>query len=423
MKNLFLFVKNLLFSAVLFVSYPSFAQFTFVHISDIHVSSVTSLVNSCDLNGAMAKCYLKEFNNLSPKPAFVVATGDISNVGNSNPPMYSVLTRFLFPSSVNNPGIGAYHLDSLQTIPMYFTPGNHDYYTTLYPPGSLTQTNFLSNYAHSIAPDTDYAVIKDNLIILLMRSGNDIAYWDEIDPLTPDGSGLTAEQCDWIRNELVQNSSKRKIIVMHHPPENLAGTNCDGSAYTAQTILDPAAGSLANNRSVFLNICDSNQVDLVLAGHQHQNVVTDKTGKMISENCTTCGTRYVQTGAAFNGCYRTISVSSSFVTVSPPMQSCAATLIREMENTRDVSVYPNPSKGVFQVTGLLSQGSGMMSQGSVSWSENPLLEIYNVLGEQVYSAMVNKDQETIHLDVSSGIYFLYLKTTQGTAVQKLIIHK
>jgi 3',5'-cyclic AMP phosphodiesterase CpdA len=353
---------------------------------------------------------------MSPKPAFVVATGDISNVGNSNPPMYSVLTQFLFPTSLNNPGIGAYHLDSLQTIPMYFAPGNHDYYTTLYPPGSLTQTNILSNYAQYIAPDTDYAVIKDNLIILLMRSGNDIAYWDEIDPLTPDGSGLTASQCDWIRNQLIQNSNKRKIIVMHHPPENLAGTNCDGSAYTAETILDPAAGSLANNRSVFLNICDSNQVDVVLAGHQHQNVVTDNTGKMISENCTTCGTRYVQTGAAFNGCYRTISVTSSFVTVSPPMQSCTSTLVAEMHNATDVSVYPNPSKGIFQVSGLLPQISGSLSVA-------PALEIFNVLGEKVYSAIVNANQETVSLDVPVGIYFLYIKTTQGTAVQKLVIHK
>jgi hypothetical protein len=203
---------------------------------------------------------------------------------------------------------------------------------------------------------------------------------------------------------------------MHHPPENLAGTNCDGSAYTAETILDPAAGSLANNRSVFLNICDSNQVDVVLAGHQHQNVVTDNTGKMISENCTTCGTRYVQTGAAFNGCYRTISVTSSFVTVSPPMQSCTSTLVAEMHNATDVSVYPNPSKGIFQVSGLLPQISGSLSVA-------PALEIFNVLGEKVYSAIVNANQETVSLDVPVGIYFLYIKTTQGTAVQKLVIHK
>src|ERR1017187_829975 len=84
------------------------AQFTFVHITDLHVASVPSLVNSCDLNGVMAKCYLQKFNNLVPKPDFVIATGDISNVGNSFPVMYSVLTQYLFPPTLTNPGIGAY---------------------------------------------------------------------------------------------------------------------------------------------------------------------------------------------------------------------------------------------------------------------------------------------------------------------------
>jgi hypothetical protein len=87
-----------------------------------------------------------------------------------------------------------------------------------------------------------------------------------------------------------------------------------------------------------------------------------------------------------------------------------------MHNATDVSVYPNPSKGIFQVSGLLPQISGSLSVA-------PALEIFNVLGEKVYSAIVNANQETVSLDVPVGIYFLYIKTTQGTAVQKLVIHK
>ncbi|MGP8216583.1 MAG: metallophosphoesterase [Bacteroidia bacterium] len=407
--------KKLLPLAILFAAANTFGQFTFIHISDLHVSSVTSLVNSCDLNGVMAQCYLQEFNNLSPKPDFIIATGDISNVGNSSPCMYHTLTQFLYPDSVANPGIGAYHLDSAQTIPIYFTPGNHDYYTTLYPPGTMTQSNYLTNYSQYIGPDTDYAITTPISVILCMRSGNDIAYWNEIDPFTPDGSGLTNAQCAWIRSELSMNSNKRKIIVMHHPPENLAGTNCDGSAYTAETILDPAAGSLANNRTTFLNICDSNNVDVVLAGHQHQNVVTDVNGNMISENCTTCGTRYVQTGAAFNGCYRIINVSSSFVTVSTPQQSCASlTNVTEVSHELNTIVYPTLNNGEFTVA----------IDGDYNYNSQFYIEIYNMLGQKIFEQTLKGKKGTISMTASNGLYFVHIKSDRGEeANQKIIINR
>ncbi|MHB8259846.1 MAG: metallophosphoesterase [Bacteroidia bacterium] len=403
-------MKKLIITIAIAACLNTNAQFTFVHISDLHVASVPSLVNSCDLNGVMAQCYLQKFNTLIPKPNFVIATGDISNVGNSFPVMYSVLTQYLFPPTLTNPGIGAYHIDTAQTIPMYFAAGNHDYYTTLYPPGSMTQTNYLTQYAQNIAPDTDYAVTTGISVILFMRSGNDIPYWNEIDPFTPDGSGLTTAQLAWIRNELSLNSGKRKIIVMHHPPVNLAGTNCDGTPYTSQTILDTAAGTLANNRTTFLNICDSNHVDVVLAGHQHQNVVTDRVGTTIAENCTTCGTRYVQTGAAFNGCYRTISVSSASVTVSLPMLSCNPTAgINELNNMSSISVYPNPASTSLTLT--LSKGEGTST-----------LQITDMLGSTVKQLIIHNSSFIIDVsDLAEGVYQFIIHNSEFTINKKVVI--
>ncbi len=354
---------------------------------------------------------MKEFAQINPKPAFVLATGDISNVGNSNPGMYNVLTQFLFPSAVVNPSPGAYFIDSAQTVPIYFTPGNHDYYTTLYPPGSLTQLNHVSNYAQYIAPDTDYAVTTNISVILFVRSGYDIPYWSQPDPITPAGAGITNAQCSWIRNQLSQNSSKRKIIVMHHPAVNIAGTNCDGTAYTTETILSPSAGTWLANRTAFLNICDSNQVDVVLAGHQHQNVVADRAGNVINENCTTCGTRYVQTGAAFNGCFRVITVDSSFINVSSPLQSCAAVAgVDELSNSLNITVFPNPSGGELNLT--------MSQSGSVP------MKIYNVLGECIQQNTVTASN--FRIDLSSqpnGVYFMHLQTEYGRVIKKIFINK
>ena len=374
------------------------APFTFIHVSDIHVSTVTSSVNTCDLNGAEAQCYLREFRNMTPKPAFILATGDISNIGNSSAVsggMYTALTQHLYPSNLINPGIGALHIDSAQTIPMYFAPGNHDYYTTLLPPGTLTQLNTLGNYSKYIAPDSDYAVTTDISVILFVRSGWDISYLISLDPKA---SGLTDAQCNWIRAELAANSNKRKIIVMHHPAANFTGTNCDASAHGA--IADSATATMYVNRTTFLNICDSNHVDVVLAGHSHQNVVVNRGGIQIADNCTTCGTRYVQTGPAFAGCYRTVTVDSSFVTVGAPMRSCTSTAIQDVDNDLEFSIYPDPSIGLFTV------GFGQ-----------PLpvrIKVYDMLGQCVHQQSGTGPKMSIDMrNQPEGMYLLQVTIEQG----------
>ncbi len=399
MKKIYLFTILALLCAL---NMPAQQPFTFVHVSDLHVSTVTSSVNQCDLNGVEAKCYLHTFNNMNPKPAFILATGDISNIGNSSAVsggMYTALTQYLYPQNLLNPGIGALHIDSAMTIPFYFAPGNHDYYTTLLPPGTLTQLNTLPNYSKYIGPDSDYAVTTPISVILFVRSGWDISYLISIDPKA---SGLTDAQCAWIRTELAQNAGKRKIIVMHHPASNFTGTNCDSSAHGA--IANDSTATMYVNRNTFLNICDSNHVDVVLAGHSHQNVVVDRTGTQVNDNCTTCGTRFVQTGPAFAGCYRTIRVDSSFVTVSPNMQSCPnTTAVQDVDFELNMSVYPDPSTGIFN----MNLGQTLPVK----------MKIFNVLGECVHQQYSNSSK--IQIDLQSqppGLYFMQLVIEQDVPV-------
>lgn len=390
-----------------------FSQFSFVHITDLHVSDATSYVNGCDLNGVMAQCYLKVLANLNPKPAFVLATGDISNEGNSGPyGMYPTLTQFLFPGLVLNPGINAYFIDSAHTIPIYFTPGNHDYRTGNLPPLSTVALTYYSEY---IAPDTDYVLTINNAIIICMRSGYDDnrPIWVDTDPLNPEGSGLTDLQCNWLRSVLSagDNKNKRKIIVMHHPPVDVAGTNSDGTPYTG-TITDVGDGSLLNNRITFLNICDSNHVDVVLAGHQHQNVVASRAGNVVDENWPD-STRYVQTGAAENGSYRIITVDSSFVTVSPPSLCCTTiTDIKELSNSSFTDVYPNPT-----IDNLTIETPPVLPVGR----QISIIEILNIQG-QLLKTLTSSDNIT-SIDVStfkSGVYVVEVKTEKGVVVKKFV---
>jgi hypothetical protein len=249
----------------------------------------------------------------------------------------------------------------------------------------------------------DYALISATAIIVVLRSGHDSPYGYPPDPAVIMGTGLSNEQCTWLRNILSSNSSKRKIIVMHHPPVNAAGTNSDGTPFTALT-LDTATNSLQNNRTNFLNICDSNHVDVVLAGHEHQNVVANRKGDTINENWPN-GTRYVQTAAAFNRSYRIITVDSAFVTVSTPMRSCLGTGVNEVNNSLNITVFPNPAKDKLTI-------------GCTQKSE---IEILNLEGQILKKLTSDGIHTTVDLaNLSAGIYIIKVKTEEGITVKKFI---
>jgi len=73
-------------------------------------------------------------------------------------------------------------------------------------------------------------------------------------------------------------------------------------------------------------------------------------------------------------------------------------------------VYPNPSKGIFTI------------QSSVPIGNTPMVEIYNMVGEKVYSSPMN---QTLIIDFSTrpdGVYFYQLKGSGSTQTGKIIIN-
>ena len=379
------------------------SSFSFIHLSDLHVSTVSSAVNSCDINGVKARCYLHTFATMAQKPAFILCTGDISNIGNSTAVpggMYTALTQYLYPNNLVRPTPGSMFIDSARTIPIYFAPGNHEYYTTLTSFSLTTSTlpllDSIPNYVHYIGPDSDYAISNSISVVLFMRSGRDVSYLIAIDPK---GSGYTTAQIDWMKTVLGQNAGKRKIIVMHHPPADTAGYSCGGASFSGNG--NDSSSSFINNRHAFLDACDSFNVDLVLAGHVHQNSVCDRHGRKIDENCATCGTRYVQTGPAFAGCYRQITVDSAFVHVAQPMVSCDSTATTGIPDAIDdeleLKVFPDPSNGLFTV--------------SIGQSQPMALRVYNLLGECVHQQTGDGQSMTVDMrSQASGMYFVQVTT-------------
>lgn len=390
MKNFTLFI-----ALVCAASLNTFAQFSFIHISDMHVSDIP--FQDSDTNAQYFRCYSKEFTNLYPRPDFVVVSGDISNVGNQYPDgMYPILTQYLFPPALINPGIGDYFIDSAKTIPIYFVPGNHEYWVALVNPPVSNDT--LPYYKKFLAPDIDYSITNNLAVIVFLRSGPDTTLSNG----NKKGKGLSDEQCTYLRNILSVNSNKRKIIIMHHPAVNAIGTNPDGTPFTG-IITGPDDGSIVNNRTNFLNICDSNHVDVVLNGHEHQNVVANRAGKVINENGSD-STRYVQTAAAFNRSYRIITLDSAYVTVSAPMRSCNFLFgVNQLNNVFNFTLYPNPAS----------------DRITIDCTESATIEVINEEGQLIQKIAGSNKRTTLDLTLySSGIYIVKAMTDKGIAIKK-----
>ncbi len=378
-------------------------QFTFVHLTDLHVCDNTLLGNTgnYDMNGAMFSCCLKQFNSLNPKPAFLVVSGDISNVGElGTDGMYSALTQYLYPQGgLVNPANGAYFIDSAQTIPVYFVAGNHEYYQTIVPPLISDVPN---HYIAHIGPDSDYSITYQNTVLLFLRTGGDRPIWLDTSPLQGEGKGISDDQCRWLRSTLLAAGNKRKIIVMHHPAINVNGTNIDGTPSTGSLAgLDD--GSFLYNRETFLNICDSNHVDLTLCGHVHQNVVAIRAGTVVDENLPD-GTRYIQTAKAFGGGYRILTVNSDFVNAGLPLVvDCAIASINTVSNNA-CKVYPNP----FNSSATLELSS------NAKFTSGKLI-IFDLEGREV-NFPINIDNNFTKIDrgdLMPGIYFYTVSDADG----------
>lgn len=83
------------------------------------------------------------------------------------------------------------------------------------------------------------------------------------------------------------------------------------------------------------------------------------------------------------------------------------TSVSESENDLNVSVFPNPSRGRFVVT-----------NSSSAWYS---VEIYNCLGEKLFTGKLNSGVETLDLKLESSLYFLKVKHGEIEKTLKLVI--
>ncbi|MFI5163981.1 MAG: T9SS type A sorting domain-containing protein [Bacteroidia bacterium] len=114
----------------------------------------------------------------------------------------------------------------------------------------------------------------------------------------------------------------------------------------------------------------------------------------------------VSTGTLY-GWIKVKAVTSDSLIVEEYACNLVATGIESYQNKFSVEVYPNPTSGKFTIKSDALQITNV--------------EIYNVLGEKIYSSTQQISNSVIDISFQpSGVYFLKLETDKGIAVKKIL---
>lgn len=221
----------------------------FVHIADPHVAFWST---------ARWELLLDEILLLDPAPDLVVCSGDLVEYG------AGLTGQFNYDALLGVPSLstvgGDHYLDDGQhSIPIFFSPGNHDYR------GEDQLIDNLDNYIASIHSLGYYhEIVAGRWAIFSLDSGYDV-YVTGSD-LLPEGAGLYGGAVSQFESDLdlldgvadgMDSSDYEKIVFLHHPHQYPDGQMCS---------LD---GIFEEHRSDFIRICEDYAVGWALFGHKH----------------------------------------------------------------------------------------------------------------------------------------------------------
>jgi len=257
------------------------------HITDTHI--MHKFFDRDEISKKRLKSVLDCVCSFEIKPAFIAITGDLTEWGGNI--ISGALNCQAFISCFYKKE-GQLFADTNYTIPVYTTPGNHDY---------LFSRN-LNNYLKYIKNEEMYIINSNNISLFFINSGAHY-YAEPDDWLDINGNGLCNYTINWLENSLNNCSSKYKIILMHHPAVNKR--NKQGEMIEI----------IANNREKFIDLCESYNIDLVLTGHIHDAIVYDNSEKIYNEfpiNCSQFNTLFVQSDdCKQGGHYRNVTISGN----------------------------------------------------------------------------------------------------------------
>jgi 3',5'-cyclic-AMP phosphodiesterase len=212
-------------------------RFLLAQVTDMHIKAGGKLsYRVVDTEASLARC-VAQLLALPQVPDAVLFTGDLTDFG--RPEEYRNLARLLEPL----------------TMPYYLMPGNHDDPATM-------RTEFPGHrYMRQREGKLDYVVDDHPVRIVAL---------DTSVPRKPFGA-LTDEQLQWLDRTLADAPGKPTVVAVHHPPFWTGIGHMD-----IQPLTNPVPFEAV--------IARHSQVERVLCGHLHRNIVA-RFGGTIASTC------------------------------------------------------------------------------------------------------------------------------------------
>lgn len=213
------------------------SRFLLAQVTDMHIKAGGKLsYQRVDTAKSLAYC-VGEIAKLPQVPDAVLFTGDLVDFGRADE--YEWLARLLEPLA----------------MPYYLMPGNHD-------DPEVMRSVFPSHaYLRQRAGKLDYVIDEYPVRIVAL---------DSTTPRKPGGT-ITASQLAWLDETLADNRAKPTIVALHHPP-----------FWTGIGHMD--VQGLANPEAFEAVIARHPQVERVVAGHLHRNIV-HRFGGTVASTC------------------------------------------------------------------------------------------------------------------------------------------
>ncbi len=263
-------------------------DFYFVHLTDTHIKH--KLYDITEKTKARLSTVIDHIISFEKKPAFIVITGDLTEWGGSG--VTGALNCMAFADCFYEMD-GQLYADEELSIPVYTTPGNHDY----------CFNRNLKNYhkyidKNHIDENDRYIVTHENVSLFFMDSGPNY-YLNPFTWIDICGEGFYNCDIEWLEDSF-KNTSQKKIVLMHHPAVN------------KRNKWGFIGGVLIRNRENFIDLCDEYDAELVLAGHTHHAVVYDSNQNLYNDlplNSSMYPTLHVQSDDCKGSIhYRNISI-------------------------------------------------------------------------------------------------------------------
>ena len=210
-------------------------RFLLAQVTDMHIKAGGKLsYRVVDTEGSLGRC-VAHILAMPQRPDAVLFTGDLVDFGRADE--YDNLARLLEPLP----------------MPYYLMPGNHD-------DPEMMRARFPTHaYMRQRSGKLDYVIDDFALRIVALDS---TVY-------TKSHGGLTGEQLQWLDGTLATAPDKPTVVALHHPPFWTGIGHMD-----AQLLEDPAPFESVISRHP--------QVERVLSGHLHRNIVKRFAGTVAS---------------------------------------------------------------------------------------------------------------------------------------------